>query len=302
MQTLFPFIAVMIWSGNMLVNRMAVGVIVPGDISFYRWLVAGLVLTPMCWPALRRNRQQIVANLGKLFVLSLFGMVLYPSIAYVAALSINAGQSGVILGLFPVFTLVLGRLIFKQNISAIGTIGAVISLLGVSIFVSKGSPVNLFHEHIAVGEGWMIIAVLCYAFYSLLLKHWQSSIALPVWVSLNVQVLCTILLLSPIFWAFGEHSFNSHALGLVGYAGVIASLGAPYCWMRGVALLGAPRASIFMNFLPILSAIMAYMLLGETLSSIQLAAGAIIFLGVSLTQAPGEWLFKRLTMMRRRAA
>ena len=41
---LFPVIAVLIWAINTIVSKMAVGVIDPAAISFYRWLLAGVLL------------------------------------------------------------------------------------------------------------------------------------------------------------------------------------------------------------------------------------------------------------------
>lgn len=46
MNLLFPVLATLIWAASTVVNRMAVGLIDPAAISFYRWLVAAVVITP----------------------------------------------------------------------------------------------------------------------------------------------------------------------------------------------------------------------------------------------------------------
>uniref|UniRef100_UPI002359E87F EamA family transporter n=1 Tax=Pseudomonas aeruginosa TaxID=287 RepID=UPI002359E87F len=64
MQYLFPLLAVFIWAGNTVVNKLAVGVIQPAEIGFCRWLLVGLALTPfMLRPGLRKRRVSR-ANLG----------------------------------------------------------------------------------------------------------------------------------------------------------------------------------------------------------------------------------------------
>ncbi|MCL9782079.1 EamA family transporter [Vibrio sp. S4M6] len=284
MDAFFPLISIFIWSGNMLVNKMAAGVISPLAISFYRWALAGLILTPICWRLIVRHGPQVKAQFWRLFILGAFGMVLYPSSAYFAAHTITATKSGVMQGLLPVYTLLLGRLVFRNKLSAFAVLGSIISLIGVMIFICKGSPLQLFHEHLQVGDAWMGFAVLSYSIYSLLLKHWEKKIQLPVWVSLNVQVLSAVTILTPFYLLNGDFQIHSSSFGLIAYAGVLASLGAPYFWMRGIAVLGAPRASVFMNLMPVVSAILAYFILAERMVAIQIVAAAMIIIGVALTQ------------------
>ena len=64
MQYLFPLLAVFIWAGNTVVNKLAVGVIQPAEIGFFRWLLVGLALTPFMLGPVLRNRRYILANLG----------------------------------------------------------------------------------------------------------------------------------------------------------------------------------------------------------------------------------------------
>ena len=137
-------------------------------------------------------------------------------------------------------------------------------------------------------------AVLCYSVYSLLLKHWEEQIRLPVWVSLNVQVLSAVLILLSFYIVNGDYQIPTKAIGLIGYAGVLASLGAPYFWMRGIGVLGAPKASVFINLMPVVSAILAYFILGERMVEVQLFAAAMIIFGVGLTQMPQDLLIRKL--------
>ena len=47
---LFPLLAALIWSVNMIVTKMAASVIAPAAIGFYRWAMAGVLLTPFALP------------------------------------------------------------------------------------------------------------------------------------------------------------------------------------------------------------------------------------------------------------
>ena len=87
---LYPLFAVIIWSINSIVSKLSAGAIDPAAISFYRWLLALLVLTPFVLPGVWRARQVIKPHLWRLAILGLLGMVLYQSLAYYAAQSVSA--------------------------------------------------------------------------------------------------------------------------------------------------------------------------------------------------------------------
>ncbi|MEG2040940.1 MAG: EamA family transporter, partial [Hafnia sp.] len=74
MNALFPLFAVLIWSMNAIVSKVSAGAIDPAAISFYRWVLALLVLTPFVLPGVVRNRKAIRPHLGKLLILGLLGM------------------------------------------------------------------------------------------------------------------------------------------------------------------------------------------------------------------------------------
>jgi len=76
MNVLFPLLAVLIWSLNAVVSKVSATAIDPAAISFYRWLLALLVLTPFVLPGVWRTRQAIRPHLWRLLILGLLGMVL----------------------------------------------------------------------------------------------------------------------------------------------------------------------------------------------------------------------------------
>src|SRR5471030_3206235 len=90
MNALFPLLAVLIWSLNAVVSKASATAIDPAAISFYRWLLALVTLTPFVLPGVLRNLKAIKQYWWKLLILGLLGMVLYQSLAYYAAHSVSA--------------------------------------------------------------------------------------------------------------------------------------------------------------------------------------------------------------------
>ena len=97
----FPLIAILIWAFNTIVSKLSAGAIDPGVISFDRWLLAGLVMTPFMVQKVWANRAAVVSYLPKIIVFSFLGMVLFQSLAYYAAASTSATNMGLIGSLMP---------------------------------------------------------------------------------------------------------------------------------------------------------------------------------------------------------
>lgn len=279
---LFPLVAVLIWSINSIVSKLSAGAIDPAAISFYRWLLALLVLTPFVLPGVWRQRQQITPHLWRLLLLGLLGMVLYQSLAYYAAHSVSALFMGIIGALIPLLTVLLSVLILRLAPTVGILLGSIISFAGLVWLVSEGDLPQLLSHGLGKGELMMFAASVSYALYGVLTKRW--SIPLPTWRSLYVQILFGVLLLLPGFLSAPDVSLNLHNLPLVAFAGLFASIIAPFLWIQGVQRLGASTTSIFMNLTPLFTAVIAVLFLHEHLHSYHWIGGGLTLAGVILAQ------------------
>lgn len=282
MNMLFPLLAVLIWSINAVVSKLSATAIDPAAISFYRWLLALITLTPFVLPGVIRHWSAIRANWWKLLVLGMLGMVLYQSLAYYAAHSVSALFMGIIVSLIPLLTILISIVLLRVAPTVGIAIGSLLSLGGLIWLVSAGNPGELLQHGIGKGELMMFAATASYALYGVLTKRW--AIALPNWQSLHVQILFGVVLLLPNFLMAQDVSLTSQNIPLVLFAGIPASIVAPYLWIHGVMRLGANTASIFMNLAPVFTAIIAVLFLHEHLHSYHLIGGGITLLGVILSQ------------------
>ncbi|MFB4358388.1 DMT family transporter [Pantoea sp. BS_4] len=279
---LFPLFAVLIWSVNAIVNKLSAGAIEPAAISFYRWLLALLVLTPFVLPGVLRQWQTIRPHLGRLMILGLLGMALYQSLAYYAAHSVSALFMGIIAALIPLLTVLLSVLILRIAPTVGILAGSLISFCGLIWLVSEGNPDQLLHHGIGTGEALMLAASACYALYGVMTKRW--SIPLPVWQSLYVQIAAGVMLLLPGFLMTPDVSLTPRNLPLVAFASLFASILAPWLWIHGVQKLGASITSIFMNLTPLFTALIAVLFLHEHLHSYHWIGGGLTLAGVLLAQ------------------
>lgn len=282
MNLLFPLLAVLIWSVNTIVSKLSAGSIDPAAISFYRWLLALMVLTPFALPGAWRHRHAIRASLGRLLILGLLGMVLYQSLAYYAAHSVSAVMMGILGATIPLLTILLSLVVLRLAPTRGILIGGVLSFAGLVWLVSEGHPAQLLHQRLGSGELMMLAASTSYALYGVLTKRW--AIPLPTWQSLYVQVFFGVLLLLPGFLHAPDVALNTRNIPLVLFAGLFASIIAPFLWILGVQRLGASTTSIFMNFVPAFTAVIAVLFLHEQLRACHWIGGAMTLVGVILAQ------------------
>lgn len=274
-----PLGAVTIWSMNSIVTKQAATAINPASIALYRWLLALLILTPFLARPVWRRRSAVAAHWPKLAVLGGLGMATYQGLAYQAALTTSATDMGVILALMPLVSALLAAALAGEPMQARRILGGAVSLAGLVIMTTRGHPSSLLRGA-ATGDVLMLVAVIANSLYGVLLKRWE--IPLTTWQQIYIQAAFGALFLLP-FWLWGEKAPITQAnAGLILFAAVAASLGAPYLWITSVKQIGAARSALFVNLLPPLVALMAWITWGEALTLPQLIGGAIALIGVRI--------------------
>jgi drug/metabolite transporter (DMT)-like permease len=280
---LIPYAAVFIWSLNIAVTRYAADYISAVSISFYRWLLALIILTPFLLPKVQKIWPEIQPHLAKLFCLSALGMVLYQGFAYSAAHYTTATNMGLINAFIPIFTVLLGVFILKIKPPVWVIFGALLSFLGLMIVMSQGEAHFLQQNTVQLrGDGLMILAVFFYAGYGVFLQKW--ALGLPLMISLYLQICFAVLLHLPFIAWLGLDVITCETAASIIYAGVFPSIAAPLLWMLAVQKMGSNKSSIFMNLMPVMSAVIAYFWLKEAWTMYHTVGGSIILLGVAIAQ------------------
>ena len=136
----FPLLAALIWSVNMIVTKMSAGLIAPAAIGFYRWALAGALLTPFALPGAWAQRAQILRHWPKLAVLGGLAMALYQGLAYVAASTTTATNMGIITAMIPLLTIVVSALVLRERPTLMALLGGLVSLAGLSLLIGEGDP------------------------------------------------------------------------------------------------------------------------------------------------------------------
>ncbi|MFG0887771.1 DMT family transporter [Vibrio sp. CJQ_6] len=279
---LLPLFTVLIWGGNSIVNKLAASTIEPSAMSFYRWFLAMLILTPFCLPAVIRQRHIIKPYLAKLAFLALIGMVLNQSLGYYAGLTTTASNMSLITSLVPLMSVFISVPLLNKRISGLSIVGGVISLSGLAFMLGQGDVLFFLNQDVTQGDGLMVLAALVYAIYCVLLKRWKMP--LSNWTLIYLQGVCAVIMLVPL-WLTSDHLLPTEgSLPLIAYAGVAASLLAPWMWIKAIDAIGADSTAMFMNLLPVVAVSLAATLLGEQIHVYHVLGGVMVVSGVILSQ------------------
>lgn len=283
---LFPLAVMLIWAGNTIVTKAAAGAIEPASISFYRWLIALVALTPFVALAVWRNRAAALAVWRQLFALAMLGMVIYQCLAYVAAETTTAVNMGVLVALMPLVSVLLASVLAAERLRPRAVIGGLVSLLGLVFLAARGDLSELLRHGFHIGDLLMIGAIVANSLYGVLLKRW--SLTLPMWQQLWWQIFFAVIVLLPIWLASDVSPITAASLPLVLFAALPTSLLAPFLWMMAIRKLGAAHSALYINLMPVLVAALAWLLLGEALQVYHLFGGGLALAGVAIGVGGGQ--------------
>lgn len=279
-----------IWAGNAIAGKLAAGHVSPMLLTLLRWVVAVAVIVPFAWPDLRRDRALIRRHWRLMFALGAFGFtgfnaLFYWSLNHTSAINVTITQSAM-----PLLVFLGNLLFFRVPFNPLQLVGFSLTLVGVAITVSGGDWQVLRHLHLNKGDALILAAVVLYGGYTLALRfkpdfHWRSAIAL-----LSVSAMISAVPLALLEWQQGNAQVpDAMGLGVLAYIALFPSLVAQSFYIRGVELIGANRANLFINLVPVFGAVLAVMVLGEVLHLYHIAALAFVLGGILLA----EWSAKR---------
>ncbi len=280
-------LAVLFWSGNSVIGRTYAGEIPPFAMVFWRWVIAVILLTPLCLkPFLRdipllRKHFVYVACQGVLSI-SCFNAFLYWGLHYTTVVNTSLIQASM-----PIVTLFFSLLLLRKGISLWGGLGIGLSLLGVAWVVVQGNPASFGTLALNPGDLLILGAVTVWSVYSVLLS--KKPLEINRFSFTWAMMLCGITFLLPFYlWEVSSGAtfeLNLHTLPAFAYIGIFPSVLSFLFWMRGVELVGANSAGIFLNLMPIFGALLGMVLLGESLQTFHYMGIAMIIPGIWLVTA-----------------
>jgi drug/metabolite transporter (DMT)-like permease len=245
------------------------------------------LILPFVLPHLRRDLPKVLAAWPWVLILSACGVGAFNTLLYVGLQYTQAINSLLMQSTMPAIILLLSYLFFRERFSVFQGLGVVVSMLGVLVIISGADPSRLASLDLNRGDLWVFAAVVVYALYSALLRKRPAGIHPLTLVA--VTFFLGDLMLAPFAawetWGEGRAMDWSHPYTwmAIGYVAVFPSVLSYLCFNRGVELIGANRAGLFIHLNPLFGSFLAIVFLGETFAPYHGAGLALIVAGIFLS-------------------
>jgi len=279
------------WSGNMVLGRGIRADVPPIALAFWRWVIALALVAPLALPHLKEQWPLLKKGWKTVLLLGILGVGCYNTFAYIA-LQYTAATNAVLLNSFiPIVTIALSWLFLGKHLHRIEVLGVAISFVGAATIIARGELAVLLGLSLNLGDVWMLGAVLTWAVYTVGLQ-WRPAGVHPM-LMLGALTLVGVLALAPLYahelGAFGgpARHINLHwgSLAGIAYVGVFPSFIGYIFYNRGVAEVGANKASLFIHLMPVFGTLLSAVFLSELPHLYHLAGIGLIFAGIYLTMA-----------------
>jgi drug/metabolite transporter (DMT)-like permease len=274
------------WSGNFIVGKAASNYqIPPFSLNFYRWLFAFIILLPFTLKEILVHKKYIFYNIGFFIILGITSITIFNSIVYYSLYYTQVISGVLMISTIPVWIMVVASILNIEKTNLFQIIGVILSLTGVLFIITKADIELIKSLNFNKGDLSMVVAMFSWAIYSALLRkktYEVSQIAL-----LEIIIICGLVFLIPIY--FIEMNFgHSITLGkpfiltltyVVLFPGILAFL----FWIKGISIIGANRAGVFLHLMPIFGALMAIVIFDEKFMFYHFLGAIFIIAGITLS-------------------
>ncbi|TPN41283.1 DMT family transporter [Mesorhizobium sp. B1-1-6] len=286
---MFLLLTTLLWGGNSVAGKLAVDHVSPMTLVFLRWVLAVAILLPIGWNALKRDWPVVRRHWFVLAALgasgfTLFNTIFYTALNYTTAINVSIEQAAM-----PILIIVANFIFFRLRVNWAQIAGVVLTIFGVILTACHGDPRRLLTLELNFGDAIMLVAVILYSGYSVGLRlkpamQWQSLM-----LAMSLAALITSL---PFFlWEIAAGKVivpDARGWSVIVYTAIGASVVSQIFYIRGNELIGANRAGLFINLVPIFGTLLSVLIVGETFQLYQALALVLVLGGIALAEYSGR--------------
>ena len=275
--------AILLWGGSPIATRFAVLGIEPVAVGILRTILAALLALPLAillklpYP---RGREAWVLLIGA----ALASYVLFPILFSVGLRHTTASHAALIHASTPLFTGIIAAALERSWPRGWWWTGVAVALIGEALLIGLGRG---FDEPGVTLYGDLVVFIACVAVaFGYVaggsLSRTLGSLAVTLWgVALAALIIAPGLIVVPVS---GLLDAPASALGGLAFLVLISSVIGYVAWNWALAHGGIGRTGVLMFAQPILSVILAVLLLGESVTLSIGVPAAIILAGVAIAR------------------
>tara|TARA_X000000950_G_scaffold75878_1_gene94931 strand:+ start:2404 stop:3303 length:900 start_codon:yes stop_codon:yes gene_type:complete len=274
------------WSGNFIVGKAASTYeIPPFSLNFFRWLFAGLILLPFTFREILKKKVYILENIGFFIILGITSITIFNSTVYYSLYYMQVISGVLMISTIPVWIMFISAILGIEKTNRFQIFGVILSLLGVISIITQSNLEVI--QSLAFNRGDLIMAagMFAWALYSALLK--KKTYEISQITLLEVVIITGLIFLIPIY-ILEINLGNQIALSkpfilTLSYVVIFPGLASFFFWIKGISIIGANRAGVFLHLMPVFGSIMAIILFDEKFMIYHLLGAIFIIAGITLS-------------------
>tara|TARA_B100000809_G_scaffold111098_1_gene109689 strand:- start:679 stop:1476 length:798 start_codon:yes stop_codon:yes gene_type:complete len=262
---------------------------------FLRYSFAVPILFVWMWS----KEGHVVPNIEdrKALIIMAFTSVFLYQIGYMYGMQKTAASdASLVIGFNPIFVAILSVFALSHKLTKESLSGIILSFAGILLIFFASPNVDIPLEDRLIGNGLIMFGAFVYAIYVIIVRQYVlnsgklSSLALITWVSFVGWFFFIPFVLAESPW---DRSWSSNEWFLIGYLGILSTALSYVFFAIGIEVIGANRASSFVNVVPVFGILSSWLWINEELGLIHLASFGLIYFGVKMVNAqPPEELAK----------
>ncbi|UZF90313.1 DMT family transporter [Bosea sp. NBC_00550] len=286
---LLMILTTLMWAGNAVASRLAVGNISPMALTSFRWIAVCAIMPFLLRHQIRAYWPVLLARWRFVALLGILGFTAFNTLMYLAAYSTSAINIGILQGSIPVFVLVGAFLAYRTPIGTMQALGVAVTLLGVAVTASRGDIHVLTGFRFAAGDLLMILACVLYAGYTVAIRNRPAMPGLVFFAAVACFACLVSLPLLVGEIALGKfHAPTATGWGILAFTVIGPSLLSQLFFMRAIEIIGPGRAGVFVNLVPVFAPILAVLIIGEPFGLYHALALALVLGGIFIAERLGR--------------
>lgn len=226
----------------------------------------------------------------QIFLAALFQPGLYFFCETTGLQYTSASKASLIIATIPILVLVLSIVFLKERLTFPIVGGMALSIIGVALLIAGDAQFQWAFEGSMIGDLLILGAVVSMAIYTVTLKNVTRQRS-PLDITGVLMCYGALFFTPPFLWQLPHIQWQvvqGRSLIALACLGLFATIGAFLSFNYALSKLSASRTAIFLNCIPVVTALAAWGILGERLRPVQFLGGALVLVAVYLTNFSGK--------------
>lgn len=281
-------LTILFWGLSFIAIKIALTSFTPFVYMFLRFTLASIFFLVLM---IGRGFPKLSAgDHKKLFLAGLFEPGLYFVFETLGLTYTTASKASIIISVVPIAVLLLARVVLKEKITGRSLWGVILSIAGIMILVLGDPKFSVSSEGSMLGDVLILGAVISASFYMIIARDLGKRLS-----SLEItsfQVFYGTILFTPLFilnmggiqWT----GVSAQAVGAIVFLAIFATILAFLFYNYALTQITASQAAVFINGIPVVTVIGAWLILGERLTLLQGAGGLLVLIAVMVANMPAN--------------